>query len=259
MPLRVFIDIHEPDGKHDHCLFKNEEDEKGGRRNKGYQLPEDYQPERGRRIQFLPEVLRDPDWVFEEISKPNNWIYACQTGPDEFYIVVVDVVENRRSKHLELTLTSALGLPPRVGRRSSNAGGRYSPNENGPVGTQARSSIFAWDRRGISRVAPGPFRGAVPQRIGGGHPVPIRFHRLSKALPLPRSQDRRVSGLQITPVATRGVPKRRMVRTRWPAFCAADHTYYNGDWREVVAPSTSGCGLAVVRNSICDRLLIMNR
>jgi hypothetical protein len=98
MPIRVYINLAEPDGDQDHCLFKDAE----GRKHKGQRRPEDYLPDRAARIEFIPEVLIRPEWVFEEKSKPSDWIYACQTGANEFYLVVVEVRKTKRRVECDL-------------------------------------------------------------------------------------------------------------------------------------------------------------
>jgi hypothetical protein len=100
MPARMFFDLAEPDGRQDHFLYKDEDD-LGKRLYAGWRRPQDYKPERAERILFIPEVIRSPQWVYEEKDKPNNWIYACQTALDEYFIVVVDVTWSGRTPNLE--------------------------------------------------------------------------------------------------------------------------------------------------------------
>jgi len=87
-PIAVQIDLTEPRGDHDHCLFKSDEDE-DGRKYAGQRRPHDYLPDRAERIGFIPQTLLDPDDIYQEKDKPWRLHYICRTGPKEYFVVIL--------------------------------------------------------------------------------------------------------------------------------------------------------------------------
>ena len=102
-PIRMYFRLNEPDGDHDHCLFKANEDIHG-RKFSGTRRPQDFARERGERIDFIPEVLANPDAVYETISNSSNLVYACRTGIDEYYLVLI---HQRETGHPRFGLITA--------------------------------------------------------------------------------------------------------------------------------------------------------
>ena len=88
---RVFCDLSEPKGVHDHCLFKSSEDTNGSRKYAGQRRPQDYQCGRAARIDFISVVLEAPDFVYQPKNDPATWIYGSRTGADENFLVIVHV------------------------------------------------------------------------------------------------------------------------------------------------------------------------
>lgn len=101
-PIAVQIDLSEPKGDHDHCLFKSDEDE-DGRKYAGQRRPQDYRPERAEKIDFIPRTMLDPDDIFHEKDRPWRLHYVCRTAQTEYFVVILHRRESGEPRYSLIT------------------------------------------------------------------------------------------------------------------------------------------------------------
>lgn len=93
-PYRVRFSLRDPnpkegkEGDHDHVLFKAKGDGPN-RTHKGQRRPQDYQEDRAKRVPFIPLVLSNPQFVYRIRKEPMKVFYVCQTGSDEWFVVLL--------------------------------------------------------------------------------------------------------------------------------------------------------------------------
>jgi hypothetical protein len=100
--IRVQFDLTEPNGDHDHCLFKSDED-RAGRNHAGHRRPQDYQVDRAATIGFIPETLLEPNLVFTEKAQPWRYHYICRTGSAAYFVVIVHKREKGEPRYRFVT------------------------------------------------------------------------------------------------------------------------------------------------------------